>query len=78
MHAVGLARGNSHTIPPWPDQEAYEAKYWAANEALAIYFLAKCGTDDRRTFSGLRRTTTAISQLPDGATWKATTVFCEA
>ena len=41
MDAVGLARGRSHAIPPWPDKEAQEAKYWIAHEALAIYILAK-------------------------------------
>ena len=41
VDAVGLARGRSHAIPPWPHQEAHEAKYWVANEALAIYILAK-------------------------------------
>ena len=41
MGAVGLARSRSHAIPLWPDQEAHEANYRVANEALAIYFLAK-------------------------------------
>ena len=41
LDAVGLARGRSDAIPPWLDQEAHEAKYRVANEALAIYFLAK-------------------------------------
>ena len=41
MDAVGLARSRSHAIPPRPDHEALEGKYWMANEALAIYFLAK-------------------------------------
>ena len=36
MGAVGLARGRSYAIPPRPDQEAHEAKFWIANEALAI------------------------------------------
>ena len=36
--AKGLARGRSHAIRPWPDQEAYEGKDGAANETLAIYF----------------------------------------
>ena len=45
MGAKGLARGRSHAIRPWPDQEAYEGKEGAANETLAIYFWQKCGTD---------------------------------
>ena len=36
--ATGLARGRSHAIRPWPDQEAYEGKGVAANETLAKYF----------------------------------------
>ena len=40
VDAAGLARGRSHAILPWPDQEAHEAKYWDANEALAIFFVA--------------------------------------
>ena len=39
--AVGLARGSSHAIPPWPGQEAHEEKFRVAHEALATYFLAK-------------------------------------
>ena len=38
MGATGLARGRSHAIRPCPEQEAYEGKDRAANEALAIYF----------------------------------------
>ena len=34
--AKGLARGRSHAIRPWPDQEAYEGKDGAANETLAL------------------------------------------
>ena len=34
MGAKGLARGRSHAIRPWPDQEAYEGKDGAANETL--------------------------------------------
>ena len=41
MDAVGLACGRSHAIPSWPDEEAHEAKYWVANEVLAIYIVAK-------------------------------------
>ena len=41
MGAVGLARGRSHAIPPWPDQDAYEAKYRVVNEVLAVYFPSK-------------------------------------
>ena len=41
VDAVGVAGHRSHAIPPWPDPEAHEEKYWVANEALAIYFLAK-------------------------------------
>ena len=37
VDALGLARGRSHAIPPWPDQEAHEANDWVANEDLAIY-----------------------------------------
>ena len=37
MSAKGLARGRSHVIRPWPDQEAYEGKDGAANETLEIY-----------------------------------------
>ena len=33
----GLARGRRHAMPPCPDQEAPEVKYWVATEALAIY-----------------------------------------
>ena len=40
MGTVGLARGRNHAIPPRPDQEAHEAKYGVANEALAMYFRA--------------------------------------
>ena len=40
VDAVGLARGRSRARRPWLDQEAHEAKYWVANEALAIYILA--------------------------------------
>ena len=67
MDALGLARGIGHAIPPWPDQEADEAKYWVANEALAIYniFWQKCGTDVRRSFSSPRPATRATSQLLD-------------
>ena len=43
--AKGLARGRSHAIRPWPDQEAYEGKDGAANETLAIYFWQIRGTD---------------------------------
>ena len=35
--AKGLARGRSHAMRPWPDQEAYEGKDGAVNETLAIY-----------------------------------------
>ena len=35
MDAVGLVR-RTHVIQPWPDQEAHDAKYRAANKALAI------------------------------------------
>ena len=45
MGANGLARGRSHAIRPWPDQEAYEGKDGAANETLAIYFWQIRGTD---------------------------------
>ena len=45
MGAKGLARGSSHAIRPWPDQEAYEGKGGAANENLAIYFWQIRGTD---------------------------------
>ena len=38
-----LARGRSHAIRPWSDQEAYEGKDGAANETGDI-FLANCGT----------------------------------
>ena len=38
---VGLTRGRSHGIPPWPEQEAHEAKHRVATEALAIKYLAK-------------------------------------
>ena len=65
MDAVGLARGMSHTMPPWPDQEAHEAKLGVANEALAIYIVAKLWHRCCRSFSGLRRATRAISQLLD-------------
>ena len=45
VDAVGLARGGSQAIPRWPDQEAPEAKYWVANEALlilqSVYILEK-------------------------------------
>ena len=43
--AKGLARGRSHAIRPWPDQEAYEGKDGAANETLEIYFWQIRGTD---------------------------------
>ena len=43
--AKGLARGRSHAIRPWPDQEAYEGKDGAANETLATYFWQIRGTD---------------------------------
>ena len=45
MGAKGLARGRSHAIRPWPDQEAYEGEDGAANETLAIYFWQIRGTD---------------------------------
>ena len=45
MGAKGLARGRSHAIRPWPDQEAYEGKDGAANEILAIYLWQIRGTD---------------------------------
>ena len=41
VDAVGVARGRGHAITSWPDPEAHEAKYWVANEALAIYIPAK-------------------------------------
>ena len=66
VDAIRLGRGRSQAIPPWPDKEAHEAKYWVANETLAIYiFWQKCGTDVRRSFSSLRRATRAVSQLVD-------------
>ena len=40
-----LARGRSHAIGPWPDQEAYEEKDGAANETLAIYLWQFRGID---------------------------------
>ena len=40
VDAVGLARGRSHAIPPWPDQEAYEANDWVAKSG-DIYVEAK-------------------------------------
>ena len=40
MDAVRIARGRSHATPPWPDQEAHEANYRVADEALAVWFLA--------------------------------------
>ena len=40
MDAVGLTRGRSHAIPPWPDQKAHEATDWVAKEALAILAFA--------------------------------------
>ena len=49
MDAVGLARGRSYVIPPWSDQEAHQAKNCAANEALAIYILAKVQHEPRYT-----------------------------
>ena len=61
MDAVGLVRGRSHDIPPWPDQEAHEARYRVANEALPICFLAEVRHRVRKTFSSPRRATTAIS-----------------
>ena len=73
MDAVGLARGRSHAIPPWPDQEAHEAKCWVTNEALAIYFGKKCGTNVRTSFTSLRRATRAISQLLDSHEGSITT-----
>ena len=39
-NVVRPARGRSHAILPWPDEEAHEAKYRLANDALAIYRLA--------------------------------------
>ena len=39
--AVGLVRGRSHAVPPWPDQEARVAKYWVAIKALATYISGK-------------------------------------
>ena len=69
MDAVGFARGRSHAIQPWPDQEAHDAKDRAANEALELlllFFQEKfCGADVRRIVSSPRPATTAISQLSD-------------
>ena len=45
MGAKGLARGRSHAIQPWPDQEAYEGNDGAVNETLTIYFPQVRGTD---------------------------------
>eukprot|EP00904_Undaria_pinnatifida_P009983 jgi/Undpi1/6114/HiC_scaffold_20.g08599.m1 len=42
----------SHTMPPWLDREAHEAKYRVANEVLAIYLLAKCGTEAASVIAG--------------------------
>ena len=60
MGAKGLARGRSHAIRPWPNQEAYEGKDGAANETLAIYFWQIRGTEAvsyeeyfRQIFGGL-------------------------
>ena len=41
MDAVGVVRGRSLAIPPWPDQEAHKTIYWVVNEAVAIYVQAK-------------------------------------
>ena len=37
VDAVGFARGRSHAIPSWHDQEAHKAKDWVAKEVLTIY-----------------------------------------
>ena len=58
--AKGLARGRSHAIRPWPDQEAYEGKDGAANETLAIYLWQILGTDVHRNFRSRRRAAMAI------------------
>ena len=57
--AKGLARGRSHAIRPSPDKEAYEEKYGAAKETLAIYFWQIRGTDVRN-FRNRRRAAMAI------------------
>ena len=59
--AKGLARGRSHAIRSWPDQEAYEVKDVAANETLAIYLWQIRGTDVHRNFRSRCRAAMAIS-----------------
>ena len=59
--AKKLARGKSHAIRPWPDQEAYEGKDGAANKTLAIYLWQIRGTDVHRNFGSRRRAAMAIS-----------------
>ena len=82
VDAVGLARGRSHAIPPWPDQQAHEAKYWVANEALAIYCFGKSMApmfvEISVAFVEPRGQYHNYYICPDGAAWMDCTVFCEA
>ena len=55
VDAVGLARGSSDVMSPWPDQEALEAKYWVANEALLWRSLAPMFVQDSAAFVEPRR-----------------------
>ena len=57
----GLARGRSHAIRPWPDQQAYEGNDGAAKETLAIYLWQILGTDVHENFKSRRRAVMAIS-----------------
>ena len=81
MDALGLARGRSHAIPPWLNQEVHEAKDRGANEALAIHCLASVApmfVEVTVVLVKPRRQYHNFQICPDGATWMASTVFCEA
>ena len=73
-----MTHGGEHT---WTPQGSYAAgnaqyrhgltrrltreKYRVSKKALVRYFLVKCGTDVRRSFSSPRRATATITQLLD-------------